>query len=74
MGSKQVNAGYRGKAKVEISALLLAKLISSGALTGHNCRCLNNNARSTLWQSLLNLSIRSTTQLTTNLKSAREIK
>ncbi|TWX65333.1 hypothetical protein [Colwellia sp. C1TZA3] len=66
MGSKQINEGCRGKAQVEISALLLAQLISSGALTGHNCRCLDNNARSTLWQSLLNLSINSTT----NLKNA----
>ncbi|MBA6223577.1 MULTISPECIES: hypothetical protein [unclassified Colwellia] len=72
MGSRQINEGCRGKVKVEISALLLAKLISSGALTGHNCRCLDNNARSTLWQSLLNLSINSTTNLTTNLKSAEK--
>ncbi|MBA6292915.1 hypothetical protein H4J58_05130 [Colwellia sp. MB3u-70] len=70
MGSRQINAGCRGKAKVEISALLLAQLISSGALTGHNCRGLDNNARSTLWQSLLDLSIHSTT----HLKSAGEIK
>lgn len=74
MGSRQINEGCRGKVKVEISALLLAKLISSGALTGHNCRCLDNNARSNLWQSLLNLSIPSTTHLTTNLKSVGEIK
>tara|TARA_B110000908_G_C10118935_1_gene386670 strand:+ start:50 stop:262 length:213 start_codon:yes stop_codon:yes gene_type:complete len=70
MGSRQINEWGRGKAKVEISTLLLAQLISSGALTGHNCRCLDNNARSTLWQSFLNLSIHSTT----NLKSAGEIK
>ena len=61
MGSRQINEWGRGKAKVEISTLLL---------TGHNCRCLDNNARSTLWQSFLNLSIHSTT----NLKSAGEIK
>jgi hypothetical protein len=72
MGSRQINEGCRGKVKVEMSAILLAKLISSGALTGHNCRCLNNNARSTLWQSLLNLSINSTTNLTTNLKSVEK--
>ena len=70
MGSRQINEGCSGKAKIEISALLLAQLISSGALTGYNCRCLDNNARSTLWRSLLNLTIHSTTHLT----SAREIK
>jgi|TARA_B110000091_G_scaffold213064_1_gene261344 hypothetical protein len=70
MGSKQINEGYQGKAKVEISTLLLAQLINSGALTGHNCRCLDNNARGTFWESMLNLSI----HLTTNLKSTGEIK
>jgi len=56
MGFRQVNEGCNGKAQVEISAVLLAKLISSGALNGNDCRCLDNNARKTLWQSLLNLS------------------
>ena len=45
--------GFR---QVEISADLLAQLITSGALTGNDCRCLDNNARKTLWQCLLNLS------------------
>jgi hypothetical protein len=57
MGCRQVNEGCNGKAQVEISAVLLAQLITSGALTGDNCKCLDNNARKTLWQSLLNLSI-----------------
>jgi hypothetical protein len=56
MGFRQVNEGCNGKAQVEISADLLAHLITSGALTGNDCRCLDNNARITLWQSLLNLS------------------
>jgi hypothetical protein len=64
MGFRQVNEGYSGKAQVEISAALLAKLIASGALTGNSCKCLDNNARKILWQSLLNLS----TSLHTNLK------
>ncbi len=57
MGIRQVNEGCKGSAQVEISAELLAQLISSGALTGNNFRCLDNNARKTLWQSLLNLSV-----------------
>ncbi len=57
MGAKQVNEGCHGKAQVEISTTLLANLITSGALSGNDCRCLDSNARKTLWQSLLNLSI-----------------
>lgn len=57
MGYRQVNEGCAGKAQVEISTALLAQLISSGALTGNNCKCLDNNARKTLWQSLLQLSV-----------------
>lgn len=56
MGFRQVNDGCNGKAQVEISTTLLAQLITSGALTGNDCRCLDNNARQTLWLSLLNLS------------------
>ena len=56
MGFRQVNDGCNGKAQVEISTALLAQLITSGALTGNDCRCLDNNARQTLWLSLLNLS------------------
>lgn len=56
MGFRQVNEGCNGKAQVEISVALLAKLIISGALSGNDCRCLDNNARQTLWLSLLNLS------------------
>tara|TARA_R110000803_G_scaffold101673_5_gene169645 strand:- start:10630 stop:10830 length:201 start_codon:yes stop_codon:yes gene_type:complete len=56
MGFRQVNDGCNGRAQVEISADLLAQLITSGALTGNDCRCLDNNARKTLWQCLLNLS------------------
>jgi len=57
MGFRQVNDACNGKAQVEISAVLLAQLISSGVLAGNDCRCLDNNARKTLWQSLLNLSV-----------------
>ena len=56
MGFRQVNDGCNGRAQVEISTALLAQLITSGALTGNDCRCLDNNARQTLWLSLLNLS------------------
>ena len=57
MGFKQVNEGCAGKAQVEISTVLLAQLITSGVLAGKDCRCLDNNARKTLWQSLLSLSV-----------------
>ncbi|ARD43386.1 hypothetical protein [Colwellia sp. PAMC 21821] len=57
MGFKQVSEGCTGKAQVEISTVLLAQLIISGVLTGNDCRCLDNNARKTLWQSLLSLSV-----------------
>lgn len=57
MGIRQVNEGCKNTARVEIPTSLLAQLISSGALTGNDCRCLDNNARKTLWQSLLNLSV-----------------
>ena len=57
MGAKQVNEGCHGNAQVEISTTLLAYLITSGALTTSDCKCLDNNARKTLWQSLLDLSV-----------------
>jgi len=60
MGYRQVSEGCRNTARVEIPTALLAQLISSGLLTGNECRCLDNNARKTLWQSLLNLSISET--------------
>lgn len=56
MGYRQVNEGCANKAQVEIPTVLLAQLISSGVLTGTDCICLDNNARKTMWQSLLNLS------------------
>jgi len=66
MGLRQVNEGCNGKVQVEISAVLLAQLITSGRLTGNSCKCLDNNARKILWQSLLNLS----TNPHTNLRHA----
>jgi hypothetical protein len=57
MGIRQVSNSCPSTARVEISTTLLAQLISSGALAGNECRCLDNNARKTLWQSLLNLSV-----------------
>ena len=57
MGSKQANNDCINTACVEIPSMLLAQLITSGALSGNNCRCLDNNARKTLWQSLLNSSV-----------------
>lgn len=57
MGIKQVNEGCNNTSRVEIPTALLAHLISSGALAGNECKCLDNNARKTLWLSLLNMSI-----------------
>ncbi|SEK64601.1 hypothetical protein SAMN05216262_10211 [Colwellia chukchiensis] len=57
MGFRQYSAGVNGNAQLEIPASLFAQLIRSGALTGNNVKCLDNNARKTLWQSLLNLSV-----------------
>jgi hypothetical protein len=61
MGYRQVNEGCASKAQVEIPTALLAQLISSGMLVGNDCICLDNNARKTMWQSLLNLSANSCT-------------
>ncbi len=44
-------------AKVEISAGVLASLISSGLLKVAQCKCLDANAKHVLWQSLLVSSI-----------------
>ncbi len=45
MGFRQVTEGCAGKVRVEIPSALLAQLISSGALVGNDCICLDNNAR-----------------------------
>ena len=57
MGSKQANEYCSTTACIEIPSTLLAHLITSGALTGNNCKCLDNNARKTLWLSLLHSSM-----------------
>lgn len=46
-------------ARVEIPRDLLEQLINSGVLPGAACRCLNATAKNTMWQSLLNNSIKS---------------
>jgi hypothetical protein len=45
------------KAQVELPIKLLERLILSGALAGHECRCLDDAARKTLWQSILQSSL-----------------
>jgi len=45
------------KAQVELSISLLEKLISSGALHGFECKCLNSHAKKIVWQSLLSSSL-----------------
>ncbi len=57
MGARQFNDVNTEKAKVEISAGLLAKLITTGLLRGNECKCLDDNARNVLWQSLLSTSV-----------------
>ena len=46
-----------GKAKVELSIVLLEKLILSGMLPGNECKCLDDAARKTVWKSLLQGSL-----------------
>lgn len=57
MGAKQSTKYSSEKARIEISAELLEKLIYSGILPGGECKCLNNNARNVLWQTLLSSSL-----------------
>mgnify|MGYP000290343676 CR=1 FL=1 len=45
------------KVQVELSSGLLAKLITSGALPGSECKCLNSHAKKIVWQSLLTSSL-----------------
>jgi len=53
MGAKQYYEFSDERAKVEIPAGLLSKLISSGLLRGNECTCLDSNARNVMWKSLL---------------------
>lgn len=46
----------RQRAKVELSTLLLEKLITSGLLNASECKCLDNAAKKVVWQSLLSSS------------------
>lgn len=57
MGVRQFNEGFSETAQIEISTALLAQLITSGLLAGNECKCLDNNARKTLWKSLLNANL-----------------
>jgi hypothetical protein len=41
------------KVQVEISSSLLSHLLNSGLLHCGDCKCLNANAKSILWHSLL---------------------
>jgi len=41
------------KAQVELPTVLLEKLILSGVLQGNECKCLDDSARKTVWNSLL---------------------
>ncbi len=45
------------KAQVELSTILLEKLILSGLLPGNECKCLDDSARKTVWKSLLQGSL-----------------
>ncbi|WP_286262917.1 hypothetical protein [Thalassotalea atypica] len=39
--------------KIELPSSLLAELICNGLIFGHDCKCLDENAKQVLWQSLL---------------------
>ncbi len=41
------------KVQVEISSILLSHLLKSGLLHCGDCKCLNANAKSIIWHSLL---------------------
>ncbi|GLX79654.1 hypothetical protein tinsulaeT_29940 [Thalassotalea insulae] len=45
-------------AQVGIPQKLLAQLITQGLLTSDQCRCLNGIAKHTIWQTLLNNSVK----------------
>ncbi|WP_206483829.1 hypothetical protein [Thalassotalea sp. G2M2-11] len=45
-------------AQVGIPKALLDELISTGVLTGDQCRCLNSIAKNVMWESLLNTSVK----------------
>ena len=49
--------------QIELSGTILAQLIQSGMLHGSECKCLNNNAKKVLWQSLLDSSLHNEGQL-----------
>lgn len=51
------------RAKVELPTILLEKLILSGVLPGNQCKCLDDTARKTLWNSLLQSSLQGEQQL-----------
>jgi len=41
------------RVKIELPSGILAQLISSGMLCGRDCKCLDNNAKQVVWQTLL---------------------
>lgn len=45
------------KVQVEISSNLLSQLLASGLLHSGDCKCLNSNAKSVIWHSLLASSL-----------------
>ena len=47
------------KVKVELSAHLLASLITSGVIKGTDCRCLDTQTKQVVWKSLLDSSAQS---------------
>ena len=61
MGNKQyiINniTSDHGKAKIELPTKLLAHLILSGLISGNECICLDENARKTVWKSILQGSV-----------------
>ena len=46
-------------AEVALPKSLLASLIEQGKIHGDGCLCLNSIAKTTLWQTLLNSSMKS---------------
>ncbi len=58
MDANNQNSPQANLAKVGIPQQLLAQLITQGVLHCGQCHCLNSVAKDTIWQSLLNTSVK----------------
>lgn len=52
-----INSSSSDKVKIELSKTQLVSLLSQGALSGADCKCLDAESKQILWQSLLQTSV-----------------